>query len=448
MNSLSPTTRTHAVVIGSSLAGLLAARVLSDHFKQVTLIERDPVSDRPESRRGQSQTRHLHGLLAQGFRIIKKLVPGLEDTLAKGGATISDMGESIRWYHHDGYKIQFTSGLVAVSVSRVFLEWQVRKAVLALPNVTLRAPCTVNNLVTNPERTHVLGVETVSDENESNATTVSADLVVNAGGRGSATGKWLEHFGFERPPEDEIKVGVGYATRLYRRRPDDLIGAKLVMISPTPPTQKHMAFLFPVENDRWIVSAGGWLGDHPPADDSGYLEFIRSLPVSDVFNVIKQAEPLTDIYTYKFSSSLRRRYEKLRRFPERYLILGDAIASFNPIYGQGMTSAAMQVEVLDTLLHHQKTLEGLWRPFFRRIAKVVDIPWQIAGCEDFRYPETQGRKPPMTDVINAYLAKVHRATHHDPVVYSQFLRVMNLLASPTSLLHPRIISRVIRRSVL
>lgn len=151
--------RTHAVVIGCSLAGLLTARVLSDHFERVTLLERDPVSDHPESRRGQAQTRHLHGLLAQGFRIIKKLVPDLEDTMAKSGATVSDMGESIRWYHHDGYKIQFTSGLVAVSVSRVFLEWQVRKAVLALPNVTLRAPCTVNNLVTNPERTHVLGVK-------------------------------------------------------------------------------------------------------------------------------------------------------------------------------------------------------------------------------------------------------------------------------------------------
>ena len=359
------------------------------------------------------------------------------------------MGEAIRWYHHDGYKVQFTSGLEAVSVSRMFLEWHIRTLVLALSNVTLRAPCAVQSLVTNSEGTHILGVHIASDQNEEKVLPIiSADLVVDASGRGSATGRWLEHLGFERPPEDEITVGIGYATRVYRRQPHDLEGARLVMISPTPPTQKHMAFLFPVEGDRWIVSAGGWLGDHPPTDDSGYLKFIGDLPVRDVFKVIKHAEPLSDIYTYKFASSLRCRYEKLTRFPERFLVLGDAVASFNPIYGQGMTSAAMQVEVLDTILHQRKSLEGVSRPFFRRIAKVVDIPWQIAGCEDFRYPETQGQKPPLTDLINAYLVKVHRATHRDSVVYSQFLRVMNLMASPTSLLHPRIIGRVIRRNVL
>ena len=198
-----------------------------------------------------------------------------------------------------------------------------------------------------------------------------------------------------------------------------------------------------MENNRWIVSAGGWLGDHPPTDESGYLKFIGSLPVDDVFKVIQHAKPLTDVYTYKFPSSLRRRYETLKRFPQRYLVLGDAIASFNPVYGQGMTSAAMQAEVLDALLLQQDTLEDLWQSYFRRVANVVDIPWQIAGCEDFRYPETQGPKPPLTDLINAYLAIVHRATHHDSVVYSQFLRVMNLMASPTSLLHPNIIMRVL-----
>ncbi len=448
MISSSPETRAHAVVIGCSLAGLLAARVLSDHFERVTILERDPVSDHPESRRGQAQTRHLHGLLAQGFRIIKRYFPDLETRLIQGGATMSDMGESIRWYHHDGYKIQFASGLMGVSVSRAFLEWHILKAVLAASHVTLHAPCTVNNLIVNPERTHVVGVEILSDENKGHAKSISANLVVNAGGRGSAMGKWLEHLGFVPPPEDEIKVGVGYATRVYQRQSDDLRGAKLVMISPTPPTQKHMTFMFPMENDRWIITAGGWLGDHPPTDDSGYVNFIQKLPVADVFNVIRNAEPLSDIYTYKFPSSLRRRYEQLKRFPEGYLVLGDAIASLNPVYGQGMTSAAMQVGVLDRLLLQRKSLEGLWHPFFRRIAKVVDIPWKIAGCEDFRYPETQGRKPPMTDLMNVYLAKVHRATHYDSIVYSQFLQVMNLMAPPSSLLHPRIIIRVIRRGQL
>ncbi len=436
--------RKHALIIGCSLAGLFAARVLSDHFERVTILERDPIHDHPESRKGQPQTRHLHGLLAQGFRIIKDLFPTLEQELAKSGAVMTDMGEAIRWHHYDGYKIQFTSGLVGVSVSRMFLEWQVRRKVMALSNVTIQSECTVRGLVANNDRTRILGVEVVDSKGGANSTAIEADLIVDAGGRGSSTGKWLERIGFKRPQEDEVKVGVGYATRIYRRRPNDLVGAKLLMISPTPPTQKRMTFLFPAEGDRWIVAAGGWFGDHPPTDESGYLEFIRHLPVSDIYDVISKAEPLSDIFTYKFPSSLRRRYEELTGFPEGYLVLGDAIASFNPIYGQGMTSAAIQSKVLDDLLCRKQTLAGLWRPFFQRIAKVIDIPWQIAACEDFRYPETVGKKPAMTDLTNAYLAKVHRATHHDPVVYSQFLKVMNLMAHPTSLMHPRIVWRVMR----
>ena len=443
MNPASQNQRTHAVVIGCSLAGLFAARILSDHFGRVTVLERDPVNDRPESRKGQPQTRHLHGLLNQGFRIIKDLFPDLEQELAKGGATISDMGEAIRWYHFDGYKRQFTSGLEAVSVSRVFLEWQVRRYVMALPNVKIQSPCTVCSLEMDDAKTRIVGIKVTNGNDGADNTAIEADLVIDAGGRGSSAGKWLEQLGFERPHEDVVKIGVGYATRLYRRKPNDLPGAKLVMISPTPPKQKRMCFLFPVEEDRWIVAAGGWLGDHPPTDEEGYLEFIRGLPASDIYNVISGAEPLSDVFTYKFPSSLRRRYERLTRFPERYLVLGDAVASFNPIYGQGMTSAARQAKELDALLRQQQTLTGLWRPFFQRIAKVVDIPWQMAAGEDFRYPETVGKKPPMTDFINAYLSKVHRATQHDTVVYSQFLKVMNLMAPPTSLMHPKIVWRVL-----
>ena len=435
--------RKHAVIIGCSLAGLFTARVLSDHFERVTVLERDQMNDQPESRRGQPQTRHLHGLLAQGFRIIKELFPGIEEDLVKGGAVMTDMGEGIRWYHFDGYKKQFASGLIGVAMSRVFLEWQIRAYVKAVDNITILSGTSARDLVVDKDGTRIMGVRLVDDKHEIENTAIDADLVIDASGRGSSTGKWLERLGFDRPQEEEIKVGVGYATRLYRRRPNDLVGAKLVMISPTPPTQKYMTFMFPVEDNRWIVSAGGCFGDHPPTNEKEYLEFMRHLPVSDVYDVVSRAEPLSDIFTYKFPSSLRRRYETLKRFPEGYLVLGDAIASFNPIYGQGMTSAVMQAQELDTLLRQQSSLMNLWRPFFQRIRKVVDIPWQMAACEDFRYPEAVGKKPPLTDLTNAYLAKVHRATQHDTVVYSQFLKVMNLMAPPTSLMHPRIVLRVL-----
>jgi flavin-dependent dehydrogenase len=272
---------------------------------------------------------------------------------------------------------------------------------------------------------------------------MEADLVVDASGRGSATPRWLESLGYDRPPETEVKARIGYATREYRRPVQD--GRPFAeMISPSAPTEKHGAYLFPIEGDRWILTAGGYVGDHPPGDEAGLMEYIRSLAAPNVYNIICNAEPLTEIITYKYPASLRHHYEKLKRFPEGFLVIGDAVTSFNPIYGQGMTSAAMQTYALKNLLEKNSTLRGLWKSFFKQAAKVVDMPWQLAVGEDFRYPETEGKKPPLTHLINAYVVKVHKATQRDPVVYGQFLRVMNLTAPTTSLISPRIMWRVFR----
>jgi hypothetical protein len=173
------------------------------------------------------------------------------------------------------------------------------------------------------------------------------------------------------------------------------------------------------------------------------MEYVRSLPASDIYDVLSHSEPLSDIVTYKFPASRRLRYDKVTRFPDGLFVIGDAVASFNPIYGQGMSSAAMQVEILNTVLKESASLPG-WRDFFARTAKVIDMPWQLAVGEDFRYPETEGKRPIAIDLINQYVARVHRAVHHDPVVYAQFLQVMHLLAAPTSLMQPRIFFRVMR----
>lgn len=436
--------REHALVIGASLAGLFAARVLSDHFQRVTFIERDPIHDRPESRRGQPQTRHLHGLLAHGKNIIEKYFPGIEESLVAGGAVVADMGGSTRWYHFGDYRVQFESGLMGMLMSRPFLEWHVRRRVLERPNVTLTAPCVVEGLIACADGERIAGVAVTDRANEERTTEVAADLVVDACGRGSLSPRWLADLGYDRPREEEVKVRVGYATRLYRRRPDDLPGARVAMVMSTPPEGKHLTALFPIEGERWIVTAGGWSGDHPPSDEQGYLRFIRDLPVPDIYDVVSRAEPLSEIIAYKFPSNLRRHYEELKDFPAGYLVLGDAIASFNPIYGQGMTSAAMQAEALDEALRARRGLDGVHRPYFKRVAKIVDLPWQMAVGEDFRFRETEGTKPLGTDLVNAYVARVHRATHHDPVVYGQFLRAMNLLDPATSLMRPRIAWRVLR----
>jgi 2-polyprenyl-6-methoxyphenol hydroxylase-like FAD-dependent oxidoreductase len=432
----------HAIVIGCSMAGLLAARALSDSFEKVTILERDPVQPVPESRKGQPQTRHVHGLLAPGLLIFNEYFPGIEAEMVTAGALSGDMAQAFHWHCEGGYRLQFDSGLAGMTMSRPFLEFHIRRRALAVPNITLLDSCSVKALITSPDRRQVQGVLMNRRDEENETETLLADLIVDASGRGSSTPKWLEGLGYERPQETEVKIRVSYATREYRRTIKGPGIIYLEMISPRAPQEKRGAFLFPVEGDRWILTAGSYVGDHIPATEDGLMEYIRNLPASNIYDVISKAEPLSEVLTYKYPSSLRRHYEKLKRFPENYLVMGDAAGSMNPIYGQGMTSAAMQSKVLQRTVQ-QSDLQGIWKTYFKEIARVIDIPWQLTVGEDFRYPETEGVKPPFIDLINAYVSKAHRATHRDPVVYKQFLRVMNLMDPPASLMSPAIFWRVL-----
>lgn len=434
-----------ALVLGASMAGLLTARVLSNHFDQVTIIERDPVQDQPESRKGQPQTRHLHGLLASGLAIMTRYFPDLPDALVANGALVADMAESMNWYSYGGYRQRLTLGHKAALMSRPLLEQLIRQRTLARNNITLLDNCAIKRLLASADQQSVIGVQVERRDGAAREETMTADLVVDCTGRGSRTPQWLTDMGFAAPSETEVKVDVGYATCVYRRDPTDPRGKEWMLYTPEAPKETRFGGMFPVEGDRWIVSMGGWMGDHAPIDEKGFLEYARNLPAPDIYNVISKSEPLTEIVPHKFSSSLRRHYEKLARFPQGYLVLGDAICSFNPTYGQGMTSAAMQAAELDQILAASEgSATDLAPVFFKRAAQVIDRPWQLAVGEDFRFPETTGPKPAGIDLLNRYVAAVHRATRIDPVVGAAFLRVMNLLEAPPSLMKPGIMWRVWR----
>ena len=436
-----------ALVIGASMGGLLAARVLSAHFERVTVFERDEVADRPESRKGQPQTRHLHTLLAQGLHVFQRFFPTLRDDLVAGGAIEGDMGADIRWHAFGGYRRQFESGMIGIMMTRPFLEHCVRRCVMAIPNVTIRGGCEVEQLMTTPDRQRVTGLQVKHGARSADAASevIPADFVVDTSGRGSATPRWLEALGYEKPAESAVTVNMGYSTRTFRRKPGELEGARLILINPDFPATRRAGNVMPVEGDRWMVTLVGWGKDYPPADGEGFLEFTRSLPAPDLYNLIRQTEPLTDVIQHRLPSNLRRHYERLTRFPERHLVLGDAISSFNPVYAQGMTSAAMQAAALEeTLEHSANGLDGLSRQYFPKVAKVVDRAWQLAVGEDFRAPDTTGPKPPALGLVNAYVTRVHRATHSDTEVYRAFLDVMNLVEPASVLMRPGMVWRVMR----
>jgi 2-polyprenyl-6-methoxyphenol hydroxylase-like FAD-dependent oxidoreductase len=436
----------NAIVIGGSMAGLMAARVLSDHFAHVTLIERDTFTEGAEPRKGVPQGKQAHGLLSGGQQVMEELFPGLTNDLVAEGATTLDVVNDLRWYQPGGYRLRFDSGLQGISMSRPLLEAGIRRRVMMITNVEVIDGCDVTGLTASTDRTRVTGVNLRRRGDGSPEETLAAEMVVDAGGRGSHAPAWLEALGYERPEEEKITVGVGYTSRIYRRRPGDLPGAVAAVCQPTPPHETRIAVLLPIEGDRWIATCAGWLGDHAPADDEGFLAFARSLPAQDIYNVIKNAEPLGDYTTHKFPANLRRRYERLKRVPEGYVVVGDALCSFNPTYGQGMSSAALAVSALAGCLREMQSLQGMPGRFYGRAAKVIDTPWQMAAGGDFGYPEVTGKKAPGTDFINRYMGRVFAASTADRYVCRKLVEVANLLAPPTALFAPRVVFGVLRHA--
>jgi 2-polyprenyl-6-methoxyphenol hydroxylase-like FAD-dependent oxidoreductase len=434
---------THAVVIGGSMAGLLAARVLSDRFERVTIVERDRFPEGTENRKGVPQARHAHALLPRGFMIMARLFPGIAEEMVSDGAIASDVpAESLR-YQLGGYRVRFSIGRKSLLMSRAFLEGHICRRVRALTNVAVLEGHSVTGLLSDSAAKRVSGVTIKQRDEDALERRLDADLLVDASGRGSRAAAWLEEMGYERPEEERIEIGVGYTTRIYRSRPDDLSGVKLVIIEPTPGRERSIGAMFRMEDERWIVTLGGWLGERAPTDEAGFVEFAKNLSAPDIHEVIKDAEPLGEAVKYNFPANLRRRYERLPRLPEGYLVTGDALCSFNPIYGQGMSVAALEAETLERCL--AGGLEDLPRRFYRRVSKVVDIPWKLAARADFAHPGVTGRRTLTTGIVNWYVGHVRRAISRDEEVCRAFTMVTGLLVPPGTLFRPKIALRVFRQ---
>ncbi len=429
----------HAIVIGASLAGLLAARVLSESYAKVTLLDRDTWADLPEPRGGVPHGRHAHALLARGREVLEELFPGLTDDLVRSGATAGDLQEQCRWYFAGSAFAAGHSGLQGLAVSRPALEHDVHRRVHALRGVRIETGVAVRGLATDATGRRVTGVVTTDVATDGPPVRRDADLVVDTSGRGSRASDWLDDLGYEAPKQEKVRVDVCYATRLFRRKPGTAGDALAVAVAASPESPRGAA-LISQEDDRWILTLGGYHGERPPLDLDGFQSMAAEL-APELGEIASTAEPLDDGHYFRFPASTRRRYERLHRFPECFVVMGDAVCSFNPVYGQGITVAAVEALALRRCL--DAGVDRIGRRFFAATASAVDVPWQIAAGADLDLPGTPGRPPLPTRVLNRYIARLHIAAGRDPGLAAAFLRVANLMAPPPSLMRPDRMIRVL-----
>jgi 2-polyprenyl-6-methoxyphenol hydroxylase-like FAD-dependent oxidoreductase len=434
-----------AVVLGASMGGLLAARVLADFFDTVTVVERDVLPDGPAVRRGVPQGRHVHVLLARGAQILDELFPGFLSELVADGAPLWDGGELSQLHLSFGGHELLRSGRIAkqpkaVAVhmpSRPFLECHVRRRLEAMSNVTILGGHDAAELTSTVGRNRVTGVRVVNRDSGAERE-LMADLVMDARGRGAQTPAFLESLGYGRPVEDHIVMHTTYVSQLLRIPPGTL-KEMLVDIGPAPGRPTGM-FLSGYENDTWMFTVFGMVGHEPPRDLAGMLSFAQEYCPAHLIAAVRAAEPIGEVAHHRMPSSQWRRYDKMPRFPDGLLVCGDAICSFNPIYGQGMTVAALDAAALRDCLRRGGT--DLPRRYFRASAKAIGVAWQMAAGSDLAFPEVAGRRSRSMRVTSRLVDWALTACESDPVVAVHFFKVNGLIDPPIRLLHPAFVYRV------
>src|SRR5215207_5783483 len=413
----------HAVVLGGSLAGLLAARVLARHFGRVTVVERDAYPSDTAVRKGVPQASHVHALMRRGQQVIEELFPGLLGELLAGGAHLVDVPGEVAWLTPAGWGARFPSDLHVIGFTRPLLDLHVRRRLADDPRVRILEETETLRLLPDAGGGGVCGVQCRARRPGGAEEELRADLVVDATGRGSRAPRWLAELGYQAPEETVVNGFLGYASRLYRVPAGFASSWKGAYVQLAPPERTRGGIMLPVEGRRWLVTLLGGGRDYPPVDEEGFLEFARSLPSPVIYDAIKGAEPLTPVRGHRATENRRRHYERLRRQPDNFLVTGDAACAFNPVYGQGMTAAALGALALDESLGEQRRrhpggkLRGLARRFQKRLAKANAAPWLLATGEDFRYREVEGGAPDAaTRLTHRYMDGVVRLATRDVTV--------------------------------
>ncbi|QLL06584.1 FAD-dependent oxidoreductase [Mycobacterium vicinigordonae] len=435
----------NAVVCGASIAGLFAARVLSDFYDAVTVVERDKLPEGPSQRRGVSQGRHLHQMLSRGVPYIVDLFPGLLEELEAAGAIVLDSPDDPALFHLGVGDIVFcrsgrftrSEGTVVFLASRPLLEGIIRRRVRSITNVTFMDGHDVAEMVIGPAG-RVTGARVV-ERATGQELVLTTDLVIDTTGRSARTPAFLEANGYQRPPERRYTIDLSYSSQFFRLAPGTL-AERAVLEIPTLDRPEGFGLL-PYENGTVIATVIGFAGRKTPKDLPGLLDSISASVPNHVAAALRTGEPIGEVSTQRYPASVWRCYHKLTRFPPGLLVMGDAVCSLNPVYGQGMTSAALQASALQTCISDGS--DQLSLRFFRACAETLSPMWRANRFFDFTIVPSDGWQSKPKKFISLAMGKLYVAAATDVVITEALFRQMQLLEHPKEFLRPSLLRRIV-----
>ncbi|WP_137939721.1 FAD-dependent oxidoreductase [Chitinivorax sp. B] len=436
-----PQKQSHAVVIGGSIVGCMAAKVLARDFDRVTVIEKGDFDDEVRDRRGVPQEKHVHLLLLRGKQILEEIFPGITTELEQAGALSVDLGHGVKCFQYGQWRQRFPSGVSAHYCSRRLIDNLIRRRLRRNARIEVQSDSRVVGLHFHPHDGQ-LAISGVKIESAGQSLNLPANLVIDASGRGSRMAEWLAAAGLGEVPKTLVETRLGYTSRIYRQLPAVADQWKVLLVLPKPPNERRMGVISPIEHGRWLVTTGGWFGEYPKPNEADFLAFLKSLPATDIYNVIRNAEPLSEVSSFAVPGSLWRHYEQMPHWPDGLLVMGDALCCLNPLYSQGMTICALEAKALRVSISDWLAGRIQAVDIQRHFADAVNPAWGMATSEDLRFPETVGDRDLGLKWRHWYGARfVELSATHRLALQTQ-IGITNLVVPARQLYRPEIVGRI------
>ena len=431
-----------AIVIGGSMAGKFAAKALSTSFKEVIIIEAGERWDGKSSRKRVPQSNHPHVLLKGGENAIEELFPNITNELIEAGSIINNFTRDLKWHQFGLWKQPFIGEVHMIQQSRPLLEWHIQKRIHQISNITIKYETLVKGVLVDAKLNKVCGVKVKYLETNTQEE-VHADLVVDASGFGSKSIEWLREYEI-KVQEEKVRIDLFYATKMFKLKENEELDCCNMLMSPSFPDNPYGVLIQTIEDNRYFVTFSGYANEKAPQTDDEFYDFAENLSISNVTDFLNKAEAISNIKTYKIPYQVRRRFDLVNHLPEGLLVVGDAHCRFDPVFGQGVSVAAMEAHQLQLLLQKRQKLDKTFtQRFYKKTANIIQTPWEMTTTEISRHPQLT-RKLSMKQKFQLWYTKqIYELSATDSDVYIRLVRVMNLIRSPLHLFHPKVLLAVL-----